>query len=98
MRTSASNTRKNRKKKRAEGVKSGSAFYLRYVLPLNVLFLSAVLSLVGCGNKQQAQAAAPANARPAVPVVVAPVEKRDIPVQLTGIGNAEAFRTVQIRS
>jgi multidrug efflux system membrane fusion protein len=91
MRTSASNTRKNRDKKRAEGVHNAAKTF-------SVLILAAVLLLIGCGNKQQAQAAAPSNARPPVPVVVAQVEKRDVPVQLTGIWNAEAFRTVQVRS
>jgi len=63
------------------------------------LMLGAGLILAsGCGNKQQAQAAAPGGARPPAPVVVAVVEQRNIPVQITGIGNAEAYQTVQVRS
>jgi multidrug efflux system membrane fusion protein len=54
--------------------------------------------VAGCGQKEQAQAASPAAARPPVPVVVATVQQRDVPVQFSGIGNAEAFQTVQIRS
>jgi multidrug efflux system membrane fusion protein len=68
------------------------------VSSLLILFAFFALALVGCGQKEQAQAAAPGAGRPAVPVVVAPVEQRDIPIQLNGIGNADAFQTVQVRS
>ncbi|MCU1287262.1 MAG: efflux pump, family, rane fusion lipoprotein [Acidobacteriales bacterium] len=68
-------------------------------IALFLTFLVLTPTLIsGCGDKQQAQAASPNGGRPAVPVVVAPVEQRDIPVQLSGIGNAQAYRTVQIRS
>lgn len=104
MRTSAPNAHKNRKKERVKIAGSASVpRYLRQLisdkkaLPL-LCFLVLGLMLTGCDNKQQAQAAAPGNARPPVPVVVAPVEKRDVPVQLTGIGNGEAFQMVQVRS
>jgi multidrug efflux system membrane fusion protein len=60
--------------------------------------LAVVLLLSGCGNKQQVQAAGGAGDRPAAPVVVAGVERRDIPVQILAIGNVEAYQTVQIRS
>ncbi len=50
--------------------------------------------LAGCG-KQEAKAAP---ARPAAPVVVAPVVQRDVPIQVTAIGNVESYQTVQIRS
>ena len=62
--------------------------------------LAAILVLLGCG-KNTAQAAAPGGQggqRPAAPVVVASVEQLDIPVQITAIGNVEAYQTVQIRS
>jgi multidrug efflux system membrane fusion protein len=68
------------------------------VSPLLILLAFFALALAGCGQKEQAQAAAPGAGRPAVPVVVAPVEQRDIPIQLNGIGNADAFQTVQVRS
>ena len=61
------------------------------ILPLTI----ALAGLAGC-NKQNAQAAAPA--RPAPPVVVSTVEQRDVPIQITAIGNVEAYQTVQIRS
>jgi len=44
-------------------------------------------------QRQQAQAAN----RP-VPVVAAPVQKRDVPIYLDGLGNVTAFRTVTVRS
>ncbi|WP_342722552.1 efflux RND transporter periplasmic adaptor subunit [Bradyrhizobium sp. B097] len=36
--------------------------------------------------------------RPAVPVKIAPVEKADFPVYLTGLGTVQAFNTVQVRT
>ncbi|MBZ5567754.1 MAG: efflux RND transporter periplasmic adaptor subunit [Acidobacteriia bacterium] len=62
--------------------------------------LAVILVLLGC-SKNTAQAAGPGGQsaqRPAAPVVVASVEQRDIPVQITAIGNVEAYQTVQIRS
>jgi len=67
-----------------------------FILILLLLFL---LAFTGCGKKQSVQAAAPAGGgRPPAPVVVADVQQRDVPVQLTAIGNVEAYQTVQVRS
>lgn len=64
----------------------------------NLLFITvAMASLTACGKKDQAQPAN-ASARPAAPVVVAVAEQRDVPVQLSAIGNVESYQTVQIRS
>ena len=64
----------------------------------NLLLITvAMASLTACGKKDQAQAAN-ASARPAAPVVVAVAEQRDVPVQLSAIGNVESYQTVQIRS
>ncbi len=56
------------------------------------------LFLAGC-SKKEVQAAAPggAGARPPAPVVVATTQQRDIPLQITAIGNVESYQTVQIR-
>jgi multidrug efflux system membrane fusion protein len=62
-----------------------------------LLIIVAIASLTACGKKDQAQAAN-ASARPAAPVVVAVAEQRDVPVQLSAIGNIESYQTVQIRS
>jgi membrane fusion protein, multidrug efflux system len=64
----------------------------------NLLLITvAIASLTACGKKDQAQAGN-ASARPAAPVVVAVAEQRDVPVQLSAIGNVESYQTVQIRS
>ncbi|MBZ5719036.1 MAG: efflux RND transporter periplasmic adaptor subunit [Acidobacteriia bacterium] len=75
-------------------------FILRthYLLSLLVV---ALFSLTGCGSKQAVQAAGQpgsAGGRPPAPVVVAGVEQRDIPAQISAIGNVEAYQMVQIRS
>jgi multidrug efflux system membrane fusion protein len=67
----------------------------RYVILSSVLGFGLLLA-TACGNKQAVEAAA--SGRPAAPVVVASVEQRDVPVQITAIGNVEAYQTVQIRS
>ena len=36
--------------------------------------------------------------RPAIPVSIAPVEKTDFPVYLTGLGTVQGFNTVQVRT
>jgi membrane fusion protein, multidrug efflux system len=64
----------------------------------NLLLITvAIATLTACGKKDQAQAGN-ASARPAAPVVVAVAEQRDVPVQLSAIGNVESYQTVQIRS
>jgi multidrug efflux system membrane fusion protein len=62
--------------------------------PLFALALAVAIIISGCANKGQGAA----SGRPPAPVVVASVEQRDIPLQITGIGNVEAYQTVQIRS
>ena len=51
-------------------------------------------------NEAAAQAANAAKSapRPAVPVSMAPVEKSDFPVYLTGLGTVQGFNTVQVRT
>ena len=68
-------------------------------LSLAALCGAALLLLTACGQKDQAQAAgAAAGQRPAAPVVVANAVKRDIPVEITAIGNVESIKSVQVRS
>jgi membrane fusion protein, multidrug efflux system len=68
---------------------------------MSTLFLS-LCALSGCGHKQASQAASPSGVsgagRPPAPVVVSTVEQRNVPVQITAIGNVESYQTVQIRS
>ena len=60
------------------------------------VFLGAFLP-VGCSNGRVQPAAGPGGRAPA-PVVVAVAEQRDIPIQISAIGNVEPYQTVQIRS
>lgn len=58
--------------------------------------LLAVGLLAACGSSQKPQTQT--RRQEAVPVVVAPVELRDVPVQIKAIGSVEAFSTVQVKS
>src|SRR5947209_8309428 len=78
------------------GLERNALQVARYALFPAILGLAFLV--VACSNKQTAQAAAPGSGRPAAPVVVSTVEQRDVPVQITAIGNVEAYQTVQIRS
>src|SRR5579885_2601717 len=66
-----------------------------------IVVLAAVCALfVGCSSgdsksQQKAQAAGPARA---VSVAVAPVQKQDVPVYLSGLGSVTAFNTANIKS
>jgi membrane fusion protein, multidrug efflux system len=71
-----------------------AARYFAFILPI----LGLISFLCGCASKQTAQAAAPGGGRPPAPVVVSTVEQRDVPVQITAIGNVEAYQMVQVRS
>ncbi len=74
-------------------------FLRLHYLPVVIGAMALLLFLAGCSkNPSTAQAAGPGQQRPAAPVVVANVEQRDIPMQVTAIGNVEAYQTVQIRS
>ncbi|HWR16254.1 MAG TPA: efflux RND transporter periplasmic adaptor subunit [Terriglobales bacterium] len=65
---------------------------IRHFFLFAVICLSLGL-LAGCQKKE----AAP-QGRPAVPVTVANVEQRNMPLQVTAIGTVEPFSTVQIRT
>lgn len=69
---------------------------VRHLILISQLLL--LLSFTGCGKKDSVQAAGPGAGRPPAPVTVADAEQRDIPVQLTAIGNVEAYQMVQVRS
>jgi len=59
--------------------------------------LLALLALAGCGTKKQAAPAA-ANEPPAASVTVAEAAQRSVPLEVTAIGNAQPYRTVQLKS
>lgn len=61
----------------------------------------SVIALIfsGCSEKKPATAASPSPmAGAAVPVVAAKAVQRDMPVQVTAIGNVQAFSTVTVKS
>ncbi|HEV7547387.1 MAG TPA: efflux RND transporter periplasmic adaptor subunit [Reyranella sp.] len=49
-------------------------------------------------GRDKARAAAAASGQPAVPVVIAIAQARDVPVVIRGLGNVQAYKTVAIRS
>jgi membrane fusion protein, multidrug efflux system len=57
-------------------------------------FTLATLLITGCSRKLPADAKTP---RPGVPVLVARVETRDVPVEICVVGNVQAYSTVAIR-
>src|SRR5438270_14057891 len=58
--------------------------------------LAALCVLVsGCAQKETTKAAGPP---PAVPVVLAKVELKDVPLSIRSIGNVQAFQSVAIKS
>jgi membrane fusion protein, multidrug efflux system len=61
-----------------------------------MLVLSTTSLFVACGGKQQQTTARPAF--PAAPVTVAVAGQAAVPVELNAIGNAQAYRTVQVKS
>src|SRR3979490_2723379 len=54
--------------------------------------------LYGEDRPAQADAQKRSPARPAVQVKIAPVDKADFPVYLTGLGTVQGFNTVLVRS
>lgn len=66
----------------------------RLTLAMVVVALALALSSGGCAQ----QKAASAPPQPAVPVTVATVSKKSVPIVLHAIGNVEAFRTVSIKA
>ncbi|MBI5584745.1 MAG: efflux RND transporter periplasmic adaptor subunit [Deltaproteobacteria bacterium] len=61
------------------------------------LWLSATLFVFGCGSQKKADPAAGRRDRP-VPVSVSTVLQKTIPLEVSGIGNAEAYSTVSVKS
>ena len=59
--------------------------------------LIALAILAGC-NSKSAQSAGPAPVASIVPVVVATVEQKNVPLQLRAIGRVETFSTVALKS
>lgn len=59
--------------------------------------IAATAMLAACGSAQKPQQQA-TRRQEAVPVLVAPVEQKDVPVQIKAIGSVEPYSTVQVKS
>ena len=63
----------------------------RYVV---VIFLAASSALVsGCAQQEAARPS-----RPAVPVIASYVTRKSVPIEVSAIGNVEAYSTVSIKA
>jgi multidrug efflux system membrane fusion protein len=61
--------------------------------------LAVLVSFAGCSRSEGEASAAPAPVQPPrVPVAVATVEQRSVPIDLQAIGTAQAYSVVEIRS
>lgn len=63
------------------------------IIGAGVLGISLFFALTACTAKKE-----PPKAKPAVPVTVAIVARKDVPVQVRAIGNVEAYNTVSIKA
>src|SRR3954462_8296751 len=59
------------------------------------LFLSSFFLISGCSKQEKAAASGPP---PAVPVTIATVEQKDVPVTIRAIGNVEPIEKVDIKT
>src|SRR3982074_2991445 len=72
----------------------------RWILLIAAVGLLGYFGWARFGGQEQAPAASKPQkaARPAVRVTIAPVEKADFPVYLTGLGTVQGFNTVVVRT
>jgi len=68
------------------------------VVVIAIVLLIVFLRQRAASNAKQAQAAAASARNRAVPVSVAPVVARDVPVYLDGLGNVNALNTVTVKT
>src|SRR5438067_7886542 len=72
------------------------------ILALIVVIVAAFIWVGRRGSEKQAQNAQGSRGAAAVqratPVGVAPVQRRDVPVYLSGLGSVQAFNTVTVRT
>ncbi|HEV8434167.1 MAG TPA: efflux RND transporter periplasmic adaptor subunit [Thermoanaerobaculia bacterium] len=68
------------------------------VVVIAIILLIVLLRQRAASNEKQAQSAAASMRNRAVPVSVAPVVARDVPVYLDGLGNVNALNTVTVKT
>ena len=72
--------------------------YRSQVFGYLAIALGVALFSIGCSEKKAGSVPPPSEMNQPVPVTVAEAAERDVPVQVTGIGNVEAYSTVTIKS
>ena len=74
-------------------------FFAEFTKPrlLARFFLAGVLLMTACSGGPSAEEPK-SKEKPAVPVTVASVFTKDVPVQITSVGNVEAYSTVAVKS
>jgi membrane fusion protein, multidrug efflux system len=72
--------------------------YRSQVFGYLAIALGVALFSIGCSEKNAGSLPPPSEMNQPVPVTVAEAAERDVPVQVTGIGNVEAYSTVTIKS
>lgn len=75
------------------GEKTGQVRGLADIIGISVLCMPLFFALTACTAKKE-----PPKTKPAVPVTVATVARKDVPVQVRAIGNVEAYNTVSIKA
>lgn len=68
------------------------------IVSASVAALFALLTLGACSKENSASANSGPGAMPAAPVTVATAIQQPIPIEVTAIGNVQAYNTVQVRS
>jgi multidrug efflux system membrane fusion protein len=64
-----------------------------------IVCAGGLLLFAGCGSKDKAASSSnPASAPPAPPVTVAVARQQPVPIEIDAIGNAQPYRTVQVKS
>src|SRR6266852_9284170 len=74
---------------------------IRWILPIAALAAAGYFGWQrwhGPTQAETSQKSAASSRSPAVPVKIAPVEKADFPVYLTGLGTVQGFNTVVVRT
>ena len=78
---------------------TNKVFFAEFTKPrlLARFFLAGVLLMTACSGGPSAEEPK-SKEKPAVPVTVASVFTKDVPVQVTSVGNVEAYSTVAVKS
>ncbi len=74
-------------------LRSGALFLRCGRLAMHGMAFFLLVTLIACGKKEQKPAA-----KPSVPVAIATVERKTVPVQIKAIGNVEPYATVAVKA